>query len=249
MRVKSSWVGVSGGSLVKISVCAYDDVVFCELVVEVVYADFASVASESQRFIRFALLFQPFRLLVRCTPGWCSSVVGLVVFVTAAATTCAVFFIAIVYPVTGPRSAGVQNGYTFPMRLTHRCRISRLVCSVSPEVGVSSCSSFVSAAAGRYRRLEWHGGDAPELEDVARERGLYGSRRREMRHLSLVSRACRSMFFSPTVSLTFLTPSLGPSSLRGPRGGGGARLSGLRPPPLAPPRCCIIMSRGSKGVR
>ena len=46
---------------------------------------------------------------------------------------------------------------------------------------------YESAAAGRYRRLEWHGSDAPELEDVARERGSYGSRRRELRHLLLVS--------------------------------------------------------------
>jgi hypothetical protein len=37
---------------------------------------------------------------------------------------------------------------------------------------------------------------------------------------------------------TFLTPSRGPSSLRGALGGGGALLSGLRSPPprLPPPR-------------
>ena len=55
-----------------------------------------------------------------------------------------------------------------------------------------------------------------------------------------LSAIASSMRLFLAISLTFLTPSLGPSSLslslRGPLGGAGARLSGLRPAP-PPPRC------------
>jgi hypothetical protein len=54
--------------------------------------------------------------------------------------------------------------------------------------------------------------DAPELEDVARERGSYGSRRRELRHLLLVShcfhcasRPCYIPYLSDTVSGAFVS--------------------------------------------
>jgi hypothetical protein len=52
-------------------------------------------------------------LLVRCAPGWRSSVVRLIVFIaTTTATACAVFFVAIVYPVAGPKSVPVHcNNY------------------------------------------------------------------------------------------------------------------------------------------
>lgn len=138
---------------------AYADVVLCELVVEVVYTDLASVAMKgSAMFWRSRSLC--IILLVGCAPGWRSSVVQIVIVVATTATACAVFFVAIVNPVAGSKSAVVQCT-TISNNLTRQCRISRRVCSISPEVGVSSCSrgypSFESAAAGRYRRLEWHG--------------------------------------------------------------------------------------------
>ena len=59
-------------------------------------------------------------------------------------------------------------------------------------------------------RVAWS--DAPELEDVARERGSYGSRRRELRHLLLVShcfhhasRPCYIPYLSDTVSWAFVS--------------------------------------------
>ena len=184
-------------------------------------------------------------LLVGCAPSWRSSVVQIVVVVAATATACAVFFVAIVNPVAGPISALVQCTST-SINLTRQCRISRRVCSISPEVGVSSCSSsypsFGSAAAGRYRRLEWHGVmrrswrmSRANVDGTVQGGGSCGT--------CCLSVIASSMRLYPAMSPTFLTPSLGPSSLslslRGPRGGGGARLSGLRPapPPLPPPRC------------
>ena len=57
-------------------------------------------------------------------------------------------------------------------------------------------------------------GDAPELEDVARERGSYGSRRRELRHLLLVSHCFHHPclphyipYLSDTVSGAFVSVS------------------------------------------
>jgi hypothetical protein len=78
-------------------------------------------------------------LLVGCAPGRRSPVVTLVIFIATTATACAVFFVAIVYPVASSRSAAAQYT-TMSIELTRQCRISRRVCSVSPEVGVSSCS-------------------------------------------------------------------------------------------------------------
>lgn len=194
--------------------CAYGDVVFCELVVKVVYADLASVAMK-----RLALL-SPSKslytaLLVGCTPGWRSPVVRLFIVVATTATACAVFFVAIVYPVAGSRSALVQ--FTIiSNNLTRQYRISHRVCSVSPEVGVSSCSRSCPSFEVRRRwsisqaRVAWS--DAPELEDVARERGSYGSRRRELRHLLLVSHCfCHAPrpsyipYLSDTVSGAFVS--------------------------------------------
>ena len=117
---------------------AYGDVVFCELVVEVVYADLTSVAGNESAIIRL-LRSLYLALLVGCAPGWRSSVVRFVIFVATTATASAVFFVAIVYPVAGPISAAVQCT-TISNNLTRQCRISRRVCSVSPEAGVSSCS-------------------------------------------------------------------------------------------------------------
>lgn len=62
-------------------------------------------------------------------------------------------------------------------------------------------------------RVAWS--DAPELEDVARERGWYGSRRRELRHLLLVSHCfqhaplpCHVPYLSDTVSGAFVSVSV-----------------------------------------
>ena len=84
---------------------------------------------------------------------------------------------------------------------------------------------YESAAAGRYRRLEWHGSDAPELEDVARERGSYGSRRRELRHLLLVSDCfqhallpCYIPYLSDAVSGAFVSVSVSARSSGRSRG-------------------------------
>jgi hypothetical protein len=215
--------------------CAYGDVVFCELVVEVVYADLASVAKTSQR--SFALRIPRVSILVGCAPSRRSPVVRFIVFVTTTATSRAVFFVAIMHPVADSMSANVRCK-SVPNALTHQCRIFRRVCSVSPEVGVSSCSSFVSAAAGRYRRLEWHGVMRRSwmMSQASEDCTVQGGGRcGTCRGLAIVV----AMGSCLAMSLTFLTPSLGPSSLRGPRGAGGARLSGLRPPPLLPPppRC------------
>lgn len=184
-------------------------------------------------------------LLVGCAPGWRSSVVRLVVFIASTATASAVFFVAIVHPVAGSKSALVQITIV-SNKHTRQYRISRRVCSVSPEVGVSSCSRsccvrlLESAAAGRYRRLEWHGVmrrswrmSRANVDRTVQGGGSCGT--------CCLSAIASTMRLGLAISLTFLTPSLGPSSLslRGPRGGAGARLSGLRPPPppLPPPRC------------
>jgi hypothetical protein len=185
----------------------------------------------------FALRISRVSILVRCAPGRRSSVVRFVVFVTTTATSRAVFFVAIVHPVADSMSAAVRYKI-LSNALTRQCRIFRRVCSVSPEVGVSSCSSFVSAAAGRYRRLEWHrvmrrSWMMSQASEDCTVQG--GGRCGTCRWLAVIV----AMGSCLAISLTFLTPSLGPSSLRGPRGAGGARLSGLRPPPLPPPppRC------------
>jgi hypothetical protein len=98
------------------------------------------------------------------------------------------------------------------------------------------------------------GTSPPSLVDIAGSSGMEVMRRSWKMSRASVDRTVQgggscgtcclsiialTMRLDLAVSLTFLTPSLGPSSLRGPRGGGGARLSGLRPapPPLPPPRC------------
>ena len=48
-------------------------------------------------------------LLIGCAPSRRSSVVRLVIFIATTATACAVFFVAVVYPVAGLRSAAVQS--------------------------------------------------------------------------------------------------------------------------------------------
>jgi hypothetical protein len=79
-------------------------------------------------------------LLVRCAPRGSPSVVGFVVFISTAATTRAIFFVAIVYPVADSELARDPSPVLDVRLLTHRCHFFRRVCSVSPEVGVSSCS-------------------------------------------------------------------------------------------------------------
>jgi hypothetical protein len=76
-----------------------------------------------------------------------------------------------------------------------------------------------------------------------------GSRRkRRVRHLRRLAEAMglRAVGMAPMDMRTFLTPSRGPSSLRGALAGGGALLSGLRSPPprLPPPRYKEIVSLG-----
>jgi hypothetical protein len=44
MRLNSSWLEVRGVGMIVDRHCTYGDVIFCELVVKVVYADFSSVA-------------------------------------------------------------------------------------------------------------------------------------------------------------------------------------------------------------
>ena len=67
--------------------------------------------------------------------------------------------------------------------------------------------------------------DAPELEDVARERGSYGSRRRELRHLLLVSDCfqhallpCYIPYLSDAVSGAFVSVSVSARSSGRSRG-------------------------------
>jgi len=87
--------------------CAYGNVVFRELVVKVVYTDLASVAVDMLAMVGFLRSLYTV-LLVGCAPGRRSPVVRLVVFIATAATAYAVFFVAIVYPVAGSKSAAVQ---------------------------------------------------------------------------------------------------------------------------------------------
>jgi hypothetical protein len=98
------WLLVRGPEI-RSGACAYGDVVFCELVVEVVYADLASVAKTSQRI--FALSIPRVFILVGCAPSRRSSVVCFIVFVTTTATSRAVFFVAIVHPIADSMSAAV----------------------------------------------------------------------------------------------------------------------------------------------
>lgn len=121
----------------------YGDVIFCELVVEVVYTDFASVAGTKSAVVRLRVL-RSRSLLVRCAPRRSPSVVGVFVFVSTAATARAVFFVAIVYPVADSELARSPPSLLHDHVFTHRCHFFRRVCSISPEVGVSFvfvCSS------------------------------------------------------------------------------------------------------------
>jgi hypothetical protein len=108
---------------------------------------------------------------------------------------------------------------------------------------------FESAAAGRYFKAREAWRDAPEPRDVACERGprdhggvgVCGTCEGQS-----VAAMGGGYWMAPMHMRTFLTPSRGPSSLRGALGGGGALLSGLRPPPplLPPPRYRKIVSHG-----
>jgi hypothetical protein len=64
---------------------------------------------------------------------------------------------------------------------------SRLFCKPGGRSQFEFLFVFVTRVRRRWSILQaqmaWS--DAPELEDVARERGSYGSRRRELRHLLL----------------------------------------------------------------
>ena len=182
-------------------------------------------------------------LLVGCAPGRRSSVVRLVIFVASTATASAVFFVAIVYPVAGPRSAVVQcttisnNPYPSMSDLS-----SRLFCKPGGR------SQFVFAFLSVFV-------SPPPLVDIAGSSGMEVMRRSWRMSRANVDRtvqgggSCGTCYLSAVASSmrpflaltpTFLTPSLGPSSLslslRGPLGGAGARLSDLRPAP-PPPRC------------
>lgn len=79
-------------------------------------------------------------LLVGCAPRRSPPVVNVFIFVSTAATARAVFFIAVVYPVADPKLAGSPQSALYASVLTRRYHFFRRVCSVSPEVGVSSCS-------------------------------------------------------------------------------------------------------------